>query len=130
MIAVTTLATVLIIPESPVRAPGEVDWTGAVLLSLWLICLLVAISEAPTWGWLSGRTLGLMAAAVVLALAWIRVEMRSAGPLVDMKMMRLRGVWTTNLAGFLLGFGMYSAFVLIPQFVETPSRTGTGSARR
>ncbi len=126
VIAVTTLATVLIIPESPVRAPGEVDWTGAVLLSLWLIALLVAISEAPTWGWLSGRTLGLMVAAVVLALAWVRVEMRSAGPLVDIKMMRLRGVWTTNLAGFLLGFGMYSAFVLIPQFVETPVSNGYG----
>ncbi len=126
VIAVTTVATVVIIPESPVRAPGEVDWTGAVLLSLWLIALLVAISEAPTWGWLSGRTLGLLAAAVVLAFAWIRVEVRLPSPLVDIKMMRLRGVWTTNLAGFLLGFGMYSAFVLIPQFVETPVSNGYG----
>ncbi len=126
VIAVTTLATMLIIPESPVRAPGEVDWTGAILLSLWLIALLVAISEAASWGWLSARTLGLMAAAAVLALAWIRVEMRSLSPLVDIKMMRLRGVWTTNLAGFLLGFGMYSSFVLIPQFVETPVSNGYG----
>ena len=43
-----------------------------------------------------------------------------------MQMMRLRGVWTTNLAGFLLGFGMFSAFVLIPQFVQTPASTGYG----
>ena len=41
-------------------------------------------------------------------------------------MMQLRGVWTTNLAGFLLGFGMYSSFVLIPQFVETPASNGYG----
>jgi EmrB/QacA subfamily drug resistance transporter len=126
VIVATVIATVLVIPESPVRAPGSVNWAGAILLSLWLICLLVAISEAPTWGWLSARTLGLIAAAVVLALAWIRNETRAASPLVDMRMMRLRGVWTTNLAGFLLGFGMYSAFVLIPQFVQAPTSSGYG----
>ena len=126
LIALTTLATVLVIPESPVRAPGTVNWTGAVLLSLWLIFLLLAISEAPTWGWLSARTLALLAAAGVVALAWIRAETRSSSPLVDLKMMQLRGVWTTNLAGFLLGFGMYSSFVLIPQFVETPASNGYG----
>ena len=126
VIVVTVIATMLVIPESPVRAPGTVNWTGAVLLSLWLICLLVAISEAPSWGWLSARTLGLLAAAAVLALAWVRAEARSTSPLVDMRMMRLRGVWTTNLAGFLLGVGMYSAFVLIPQFVQAPTSSGYG----
>ena len=40
--------------------------------------------------------------------------------------MRLRGVWTTNLVGLLLGVGMYSAFVLIPQFVETSTSSGYG----
>jgi MFS family permease len=43
-----------------------------------------------------------------------------------MKMMRLTRVWTTNVAALLLGFGMYSAFVLIPQFVQTPTSTGYG----
>jgi EmrB/QacA subfamily drug resistance transporter len=126
VIALATLATVVIVPESPVRAPGNVDWTGATLLSLWLVCLLVAISEAPTWGWLSGRTFGLLAAALFLLAAWIRAETRSPSPLVDMRMMRSRGVWTTNLAGFLLGIGMYSSFVLIPQFVQTPTSNGYG----
>lgn len=125
-ISLTVLATALIIPESPIRAPGNVDWTGATLLSLWLVALLVAISEAPTWGWLAVRTVGLLVAAVVIAAVWVRTETRSPNPLVDMTMMRLRGVWTTNLAGFLLGFGMYSSFVLIPQFVQTPVSNGYG----
>jgi EmrB/QacA subfamily drug resistance transporter len=126
VIAATVVATMLIIPESPVRAPGNVDWTGAVLLSLWLVCLLVAISEASSWGWLSARTLGLIGVGVVVAVVWIWAETRSPSPLVDMRMMQLRGVWTTNLAGFLLGIGMYSSFVLIPQFVQTPVSNGYG----
>jgi EmrB/QacA subfamily drug resistance transporter len=126
LIVLTTIATVVVIPESPIRAPGKVNWTGAILLSLWLICLLLAISEAPTWGWLSARVIGLIVLAAVIAAVWVRDELRSPSPLVDMHMMRLRSVWTTNLTGFLIGFGMYSSFVLIPQFVETPSSTGYG----
>jgi MFS family permease len=126
LIGVTTVATIVFIPESPIRAPGTVNWTGAILLSLWLVCLLLAISEAPTWGWLSARVIGLIVLAAVVAVVWVRAELRSASPLVDMQMMRLRGVWTTNLTGFLIGFGMYSSFVLIPQFVETPQSTGYG----
>jgi len=126
VLALTAVATVFLVPESPVRAPGDVHWTGAALLSLWLVCLLLAISEAPTWGWPSARTLGLLVAAAVIGVVWVGVEARSRTPLVDMQMMRLRGVWTTNLAGFLIGFGMYSSFVLIPQFVQTPASNGYG----
>jgi len=41
-------------------------------------------------------------------------------------MMRIRGVWTTNAVALLLGFGMYSSFILIPQYVETPLHAGYG----
>ena len=126
VLVATAVATVFVVPESPVRASGNVHWTGAALLSLWLVCLLLGISEAPSWGWVSARTLALFGAAAVLAFAWVRAESRSTTPLVDMQMMRLRGVWTTNLAGFLIGFGMYSSFVLIPQFVQTPPANGYG----
>jgi hypothetical protein len=51
-------------------------------------------------------------------------------PLVDMDMMRLRPVWATNLAGLLMGFGMFASFILVPMFVQMPSSTGTASARR
>ena len=37
---------------------------------------------------------------------WVYVEMRMDMPLVDMTMMRRRGVWTTNLAAFVFGFGI------------------------
>jgi EmrB/QacA subfamily drug resistance transporter len=126
VIVPTTILTLLVIPESPVRAPGNVDVVGAVLLSSWLVALLIGISEGHSWGWASGRILGLFAAALVLCVVWIRVESRTREPLVDMAMMRLRGVWTTNLSGFLVGLGMFGSFVLIPQFVSTSPSAGYG----
>ena len=53
-------------------------------------------------------------------------EVRSDEPLIDMSMMRLRGVWTTNLVAFLLGAGMYASFLLYPQFAQLPKSTGFG----
>jgi EmrB/QacA subfamily drug resistance transporter len=123
---VAAVAAVAFIPESAVRTPGRISWLPAVLLSAWLVALLVALSEAPSWGWRSARVLGLLAASVVLAAAWLLAELRAATPLIDLKMMRLRGVWTNNLVALLIGVGMYATFAFLPEFVQTPAGAGYG----
>jgi EmrB/QacA subfamily drug resistance transporter len=125
----TVLATVAIhffVPESPVRVGGRIDWLGAVLMAGGLAAVLVAVSQAPVWHWLSAKTLGLLAVGVAVLAVWVWVEARMKDALVDMRMMRIRGVWTTNAVALLIGFGMYASFVLLPEFVETPSRIGYG----
>jgi EmrB/QacA subfamily drug resistance transporter len=125
-IVIATAAVHVFVPESPIRVPGRVNWAGAALMSAGLAAVLVSVSESATWHWLSAKTLGGLAAGVVLLALWVRSESRSDHPLVDMHMMRIRGVWTTNLVALLLGFGMYASFILLPQFVETPGRAGYG----
>jgi EmrB/QacA subfamily drug resistance transporter len=120
------VATHFVVPESPVRTPGRISWMAALLLSAWLVALLVAVSEAPVWGWASSSVIGLIIASVVLAAAWAAVELRSANPLIDMRMMRVPAVWTTNLVALLFGVGMYSVFAFLPEFVQTPSSAGYG----
>jgi EmrB/QacA subfamily drug resistance transporter len=124
--AIAIVATHLFVPESPLKPGGRVSWLGAGLLSAWLVALLLGASEGPTAGWASAEVIGLFVAAAILFVVWIVVESRAPEPLVDMNMMRLRGVWTTNLAATLLGFGMYGSFITIPQFVETPASAGYG----
>jgi MFS family permease len=114
------------VPRSPVRTPAPVDLASAALMIAGLSALLVAVSEASGWGLGSGKTLGLLGAGALLVVAWVRHELRSDDPLVDMRMMALRGVWTTNLAAFLLGVGMYASIALLPALVELPSATGVG----
>ncbi|WGL54045.1 MFS transporter [Nocardioides sp. BP30] len=124
--AAAAVAAVVFIPESPVRTPGRISWVPALLLSAWLVALLVALSEAPDWGWGSGRVIGLLVAAVVLAVGWVASEQRAATPLIDMRMMRLTAVWTNNLVALLIGVGMYATFAFLPEFVQTPKVAGYG----
>ncbi len=121
-----TGAVVRLVPRSPVRTPAPVDFASAALMIAGLSALLVAVSEASVWGLTSGRTLGLLSAGALLVAAWVRHELASGNPLVDMRMMALRGVWTTNLAAFLLGVGMYASIALVPALVELPRTTGVG----
>jgi MFS family permease len=88
--------------------------------------VLLAISQTTTWGWGSPRTIGLLLVGLAFSAVWIAVEVHSRNPLIDMTMMRIRGVWTTNLAAFLLGAGMYSSFIVFPQFAQLPKSTGFG----
>jgi EmrB/QacA subfamily drug resistance transporter len=120
------LATWRFVPESPVRVPGRVNWLAAALMTVGFSCVLIAISETIAWGWGSPKTLGLLAAGLAASAVWIAVELRSDVPLIDMAMMRVRGVWTTNLVAFLLGAGMYASFLLYPQFAQLPKSTGFG----
>jgi EmrB/QacA subfamily drug resistance transporter len=126
VVALAAIATHVIIPESPVRTPGRISWAAAVLLSGWLVALLLAVSEGPNWGWSSAPVVGLLVAAAALAVAWVVVETRSTQPLIDMKMMRLPAVWTSNLVAFFFGAGMYAIFAFLPEFVQTPSSSGYG----
>jgi hypothetical protein len=103
-----------------------VNWLAAALMSIGGSGVLIAIAQATTWGWGSPKTLGLLAVGLLFCVAWVAVEVRSSVPLVDMTMMRIRGVWTTNLAAFLLGAGMYSSFIVFPQFAQLPKSTGFG----
>ena len=125
-LAISLVATIKFIPESPVKSPGRVDWLGAVLLSAWLVPLLVGVSQTSEWGWGDARVWGLVAISAILLAVWIRFEHRAHEPLVDMAMMRVRGVWTVNAAAFLVGAGMYSSFILVPELTELPTSTGFG----
>jgi MFS family permease len=95
-------------------------------MSIGICAVLIAVSQATVWGWFDARTLALLALGLVFVALWVTVEVRSPEPLVDMTMMRIRGVWTTNLAGFLLGAGMYASFIVFPQFAQLPKSTGFG----
>ena len=123
--ALAALGAATLVPESPVRTPGRIPLLPAALLSAWLLALLLGLSQGnPGAG--VGRVLALFAGAIILAAAWIVVETRVPVPLIDMRMMRRRGVWTANAVAGFVGFGVYASFGFLPQFLQTPSEAGYG----
>lgn len=114
------VAVLLLVPDTRVAARERIDAPGALLLSGWLVCLLVPLSEGNGWGWGSPRTVGLFLAAAVLLLAWVAVEVRVDAPLVDMTVFGERAVLTTNLSAVLVGFALFGSFIVSLGLVQAP----------
>jgi len=129
MIALAGVGIVFGIPESPVRARGRIDVPGALLLSAGLVCLLLALSEGGTWGWTDGLALGLFGGAALALTALVLVELRAGSPLVDMRMIVGRGVWTTSIVGIAFGVATFGSFLLVPLLLQLPAATGYGLGR-
>jgi EmrB/QacA subfamily drug resistance transporter len=118
--------TELLVPESPVRTPSRLDVRGALVLAVGLVLPLVAISQAHEKGWGSARTLGLIAVGLLVLAFWVWLQKHTAEPLADVDAMARPPVLITNVATLLVGFGMFGAYILIPQLAESPTSTGYG----
>ena len=116
----STVLLALYVPESPVKFPTKPDYVGGLTLSLALATLLVALSEGTNWGWTSAGVLGLLAASAVLFTLWVRIEQRVPEPLVDLRTFARREMAATNLTTLVMGFSMFSTFILLPNFVQMP----------
>ncbi|MEV0619105.1 MFS transporter [Nonomuraea sp. NPDC050404] len=102
-----------VVRETPTRAAGRPDLTGAALVAVWLVCLLLAISKGAAWGWTSPPTLGLLAAAVIVAGVWVATARRTAAPLIEIPMLLHRGTVGATVASFLLGFALFAAITTV-----------------
>jgi len=124
--AAALLLTALGMKETAKQPGVRLNGGAAVLLSAWLVALLLPLSSGNTWGWGSPLTIALFALAAVLLAVWITVELRSSNPLVDMRMMRLPAVWSTNLTALLTGAAMFGIWAFLPRLAETPTSSGFG----
>ncbi|MFE9906080.1 MFS transporter [Streptomyces achromogenes] len=124
--ALAIVLTLLAVPESPMRAQGSFDLAGALGLSTGLVLLLLPITKGSDWGWSSGTTLGLFAAAVVVLLLWGLYELRVQAPLVDLRTTARPAVLFTNLASIMVGVAFYVVSLVLPQLLQLPTATGYG----
>jgi MFS family permease len=120
------LAVLLIVPESALRSSGRFDVLGALGLSGFLVCLLLAVSKGSAWGWASPATVGLFIGAIVIVPLWGAYELRSRSPLVDLRVSSRPAVLFTNLAALLIGFAFYANSLSTAQLVQEPKSTGYG----
>ncbi|QRP49353.1 MFS transporter [Amycolatopsis sp. FDAARGOS 1241] len=126
VVALGLIGTLLFVRESNERGHGGFDVPGGALLAVSLVCLLLAISKGPAWGWGSGAVLGLFAAAVVLLGVFWVVERRTRHPLIDVRVLTLPGVWLPNVVVLLIAFGIYGAISAVTRFAQTPPKAGYG----
>jgi MFS family permease len=126
-LSVIGLVGVWLLPRRPAAATGRLDWTGAGILGLGLVLLIMPLEEGNTWGWGSARVIGSLIAAVVVLTVFVLVERRITQPLVTVRMLTHRPLVVANAAGLFLGFSMFAVFLAVSALVQSPPAiTGYG----
>jgi predicted MFS family arabinose efflux permease len=123
--ALTLVAAVTILPESPDRPP-QIDASGATLLGLGIAGLLLVLAQGQTWGWGSEKTIGMAAGSGVLLAAWMGWELRTSSPLIELRLVRRGPVLAANVTAFFVSIGFYPLLSLVVRFVQTPAAVGYG----
>jgi EmrB/QacA subfamily drug resistance transporter len=75
------------VPESRSATPRPADLLGQASIIAFVATLTYALIEAPDQGWASAGTLALFSAASCALAAFTAVELRSAAPMIDLRLL-------------------------------------------
>ena len=128
-IAVVVLS-LLVLPGGRGFAPNtRLDLAGAGTATASLMVAVYAIVNGNEVGWMTTRTLGLLALAGVLMALFLFLEARVEAPLVPLRLFRLRNLSVSNAIGVLWAAAMFAWFFLSALYLQlvlgyTPLQVG------
>jgi EmrB/QacA subfamily drug resistance transporter len=129
IVIVTFIAGQRLIPRLPRIAAHPFDVRGVVVSTAGVTALVLAIIEGPQWGWAAPATLACFAVAAVLLVIFTMVELRTEGPLLDVRVFSIPrfsgGALSISVAFFCL-FGFIFLITQYFQFVKGYSTLSAG----
>ncbi len=115
------------VPRDGQAPAGEpVDIGGALSLLLAITALLLAPTQARSWGWDDGRVLALVVGGLALLAWWVRHELRTASPLIDVRLFGRRQLALANIGMALLALGPMQSGLVLSTLLQQPAWTGAG----
>ncbi len=110
-----------ILPPEPAGRRQAFDVPGAALSAAGLFALLLALNRGEALGWTSPAVIGLLVLAAGLGVAFIGVERRSAAPMIDLRLFRIRA-FSAGLVAVVVAFaGLFTATFLLPFLLQVGS---------
>lgn len=117
--AIALIVIAAVLPGSDNRTAHKIDYAGIVLLGGATSCLVLMTTwGGTTYPWSDPVIIGLIAAAVVMLVAWVLVERRAAEPVMPLRLFGLRAFNMSSIVGFVVGFGMFGALTYLPLFLQ------------
>ncbi len=107
----------------------KLDIPGTVAVTGGLFALVYGFSNAETNGWGAGLTIAMLAASVVLLIAFVVIQLRVKNPLLPMRVVLDRNRGGSYLAFGIVSTGMFGVFLFLTYYLQrtlgfSPVETG------
>ncbi|MEU0754566.1 MDR family MFS transporter, partial [Streptomyces albogriseolus] len=118
LLAIALLQRTLRLP-AVARREAKIDFLGAFLIVAGVCALLIWVTLAGNeFDWASWQTAALTGAGVLLLVAAVFVEARTAEPVIPLDIFRNRTVTLTTVASLLVGVAMFGGTVFLSQYFQ------------
>jgi EmrB/QacA subfamily drug resistance transporter len=117
-VAAIVLAPLLLRESRADAAHHHFDVAGATSVTAGLMLLVYAMTRATENGWGNVTTIGLLAASAALVAGFVAIELRSAAPLLPMRIFRSRTLSAANATMALIGSVAFSEFFLLTLYLQ------------
>jgi EmrB/QacA subfamily drug resistance transporter len=129
-VVTAVLAALTLTPDGE-RSRRGLDVPGLVSSSAALFAITFALIEGERRGWTSATILGAFAVAAVAALAFLAIEARSADPMVDLSVFRVRAFTGGLVAMGGWAFGVFGTYFYTAIYLQevlgfSPTEAGAG----
>lgn len=119
IVAATLIWLYLKNPTEPQRLK-RLDWVGLGLLAMGLGSMQYVLDQGQQFDWLSDPNIRLFTALAVLGVgSFVWWTLRSAIPVVDLHVLKLRQVVAGSALGAVLGVSLYGSILVLPQYLQT-----------
>ncbi|HEU4543271.1 MAG TPA: MDR family MFS transporter [Jiangellaceae bacterium] len=129
------LAALVVTSRALRRAPSirrdhKIDYLGAALIVAAVSCILLYTAWAGgEYGWGDPFSLGLLAAGVLLTVAFVFAELRAEEPIIPLRLFRNRVYTPTVIFTMLMGLAMFGGIIYLPVYFQvvqgmTPTESG------
>ena len=102
--------------EDVERENARIDYPGAILLLIGVGSLMLALTQAGTWG--TGATLPLLAVFAIALVLFVRQERRAADPLMHLELWASPLIRNANVAALTSGVLMIGIITFLPTYVQ------------
>ncbi len=115
---VGTLLAVRYVPESIPGVRQRFDYAGAALMSSGLLAASLALTMGQEAGYSSPTIIGLFAVVVAVTVWFVRIELRSDSPMIQLRIFRSPLLTISVVTGFLQFVVLAGTFFLLPFYLE------------
>lgn len=119
-VPVAIVAVILTLKANPSNEPrpAKLDYKGAVLAAIGLGLLVLGLQQASDWGWDSPATIGSIVAGIAVIAFFVRTELRTDPPLMQVRIFRNSAFAADNLVLLLISMAFVPMFLFASMYCQ------------
>lgn len=112
------ILSIIILPKQETLLKEKYDYTGSIILLIFIVSLLLFVDKGHDWGWLSFQTIIALIISIIFGLSFIKYEKKLDYPILDLELFKIKSFKVGNITCFISFICISSNIILLPFYMH------------